>query len=61
MSTSIRSVIIATGSFIPENIIPNSDFLENRFYEKNGLRIFGSHPFPFGDEIQNDWLMRVEV
>ena len=32
-----------------------------RFYEKNGLRIFGSHPFPFGDEIQNDWLMRVEV
>lgn len=36
MSTSIKSVIIATGSFIPENIIPNSDFLENRFYEKNG-------------------------
>ena len=32
-----------------------------RFYEKNGLRIFGSHPFPFGNEIQNDWLMRVEV
>lgn len=32
-----------------------------RFYEKNGLRVFGSHPFPFGDEIQNDWLMRVEV
>jgi diamine N-acetyltransferase len=32
-----------------------------RFYEKNGLRIFGSHPFPFGDEIQNDWLMRIEL
>ena len=32
-----------------------------RFYEKNGLRIFGSHPFPFGDEIQNDWLMRVDL
>jgi GNAT superfamily N-acetyltransferase len=32
-----------------------------RFYEKNGLCIFGSHPFPFGDEIQNDWLMRVEL
>jgi ribosomal protein S18 acetylase RimI-like enzyme len=32
-----------------------------RFYEKNGLRIFGSHPFPFGDEIQTDWLMRVEL
>ena len=32
-----------------------------RFYEKNGFKTFGSHPFPFGDEIQNDWLMRVEV
>ena len=31
-----------------------------RFYEKNGLCIFGSHPFPFGDEVQNDWLMRVD-
>jgi ribosomal protein S18 acetylase RimI-like enzyme len=32
-----------------------------RFYEKNGFKSFGSHPFPFGDEIQNDWLMRVQV
>jgi len=32
-----------------------------RFYEKNGFRAFGSHPFPFGDKIQTDWLMRVEV
>jgi GNAT superfamily N-acetyltransferase len=32
-----------------------------RFYEKNEFKSFGSHPFPFGDEIQNDWLMRVEV
>jgi diamine N-acetyltransferase len=31
-----------------------------RFYEKNGFRIFGSHPFPFGDEIQNDFLMRID-
>lgn len=31
-----------------------------RFYEKNGLRIFGSHPFPFGDEIQKDYLMRID-
>jgi diamine N-acetyltransferase len=31
------------------------------FYEKNGFKTFGSHPFPFGDEIQNDWLMRVQV
>lgn len=39
MSTSIRSVIIATGSFVPENIVSNDDFLENRFYEKNGESI----------------------
>ncbi len=32
-----------------------------RFYEKNGLCIFGSHPFPFGDEIQTDWLMRIDL
>lgn len=32
-----------------------------RFYEKNGFRKFGSHPFPFGDEIQNDWLMRLDL
>jgi GNAT superfamily N-acetyltransferase len=32
-----------------------------RFYEKNGFKSFGSHPFPFGDETQNDWLMRVQV
>lgn len=31
-----------------------------RFYEKNGLRIFGSHPFPFGDEVQTDFLMRID-
>lgn len=31
-----------------------------RFYEKNGLRIFDSHPFPFGDEIQTDYLMRID-
>lgn len=32
-----------------------------RFYEKNGLKIFGSHPFPFGDEIQTDYLMRIDL
>lgn len=32
-----------------------------RFYEKNGLRIFGSHPFPFGNEIQTDFLMRMDL
>lgn len=30
-----------------------------KFYEKNGLSIFSSHPFPFGDEIQTDFLMRI--
>ncbi|MES2798360.1 MAG: GNAT family N-acetyltransferase [Bacteroidota bacterium] len=28
------------------------------FYEKNGYVIFGSHPFLFGGELQNDYLMR---
>jgi ribosomal protein S18 acetylase RimI-like enzyme len=32
-----------------------------RFYQKNGFKTFGSHPFPFGDEIQNDWLMRLAI
>jgi len=36
MSTNIKSVIIGTGSFIPANIIPNKEFSEHRFYEKNG-------------------------
>ena len=31
-----------------------------RFYEKNGLRVFGGHPFQFGEEIQSDYLMRVD-
>ena len=36
MSTSIKSIIVGTGSFVPVNIISNTDFLEHRFYEKNG-------------------------
>jgi len=36
MSTNIKSVITATGSFVPQNIISNKDFLEHRFYEKGG-------------------------
>lgn len=31
-----------------------------KFYEKHGLSIFSSHPFPFGDEIQTDFLMRID-
>ncbi|HYK75538.1 MAG TPA: 3-oxoacyl-ACP synthase III family protein [Daejeonella sp.] len=36
MSVKINSIIIGTGSFLPENIIPNSHFLNQNFYEKNG-------------------------
>ncbi len=32
-----------------------------RFYQKNGLVKFGDHPFPFGDELQTDWLMRIDL
>lgn len=31
-----------------------------KFYEKNGLNVFSSHPFPFGDELQTDFLMRID-
>ncbi len=34
--SNIKSIIVATGSYIPVNIVPNSDFLEHRFFEKNG-------------------------
>lgn len=32
----IRSIIVGTGSYIPLNIIPNSDFLNHQFYDANG-------------------------
>lgn len=32
-----------------------------RFYKKNGFVKFGTHPFPFGDEMQTDWLMRRDL
>jgi len=35
----IRSVFAATGSYIPESVIPNSNFLEQQFFEKTGERI----------------------
>ncbi len=31
------------------------------FYERNGFKKFSSHPFPFGDEIQTDWLMKRSI
>ena len=39
MSSEIKSVIIGTGSFIPENIVPNDQFLQHQFYESDGVRI----------------------
>jgi len=32
-----------------------------RFYENNGFKIIGKHTFPFGDEVDTDWLMRKEL
>ena len=34
--SNIKSIIVGTGSYIPVNIVSNNDFLEHRFYEKNG-------------------------
>jgi ribosomal protein S18 acetylase RimI-like enzyme len=31
------------------------------FYEKNGFEIFGSHVFQFGDEPQNDLMMKLTL
>jgi 3-oxoacyl-[acyl-carrier-protein] synthase III len=36
---TIKSVFAATGSYIPESIIPNANFLNQQFFEKNGLPI----------------------
>lgn len=35
---SIYSVIAGTGSYIPERIVPNSDFHVNEFYDSDGKR-----------------------
>jgi 3-oxoacyl-[acyl-carrier-protein] synthase-3 len=36
MNENIYSVIAASGSYIPEKIVPNSDFLSNIFYDSDG-------------------------
>jgi 3-oxoacyl-[acyl-carrier-protein] synthase-3 len=36
MKEEIYSVITGTGSYIPEKIVPNENFLSNTFYDKNG-------------------------
>lgn len=32
-----------------------------RFYEKQGFRKFGTHPYLVGSDRQTDWLMRIEL
>ena len=32
-----------------------------RFYQKNGFSKFGTHPYPIGDDVQTDWLMRFDL
>ncbi len=44
MQANIRSVIVATGSYIPELIITSNHFLGNRFFEKDGNPINKSNP-----------------
>lgn len=39
MAAPIRSVITATGSYIPEVKVSNTDFLKHFFYEKDGVQI----------------------
>ncbi len=37
MATSpIRTTIVGTGSFLPERVIPNTEFLQHQFYTSNG-------------------------
>lgn len=36
---TLRTVIIGTGSYIPEMKITNSDFLDNTFFEKSGEKV----------------------
>ena len=35
MTTKIYSVIVGTGSYIPERIVPNAEFLQNEFYKSH--------------------------
>lgn len=44
MQTNIRSVIVATGSYIPELIITGDHFTNHQFFEKNGVPVSKSNP-----------------
>jgi len=39
MGLNIYSTIIGSGSYIPDNIIKNTDFLQNEFYDVDGVKI----------------------
>ena len=39
MSLKRYSIIKGTGSYVPERIVKNEDFLQNKFYEKNGIAL----------------------
>ncbi|MGI4730105.1 MAG: 3-oxoacyl-ACP synthase III family protein, partial [Janthinobacterium lividum] len=44
MSNPIRSVIVATGSYLPKQIITSDYFAANQFFEKDGKRVAKSNP-----------------
>ena len=40
----VNSIITATGSYIPSAVIPNTYFLENEFYDADGIKIDRPNP-----------------
>lgn len=44
MPHSIRSVIVATGSYVPEKVISSNHFINYQFFEKDGRRVAKSNP-----------------
>jgi 3-oxoacyl-[acyl-carrier-protein] synthase-3 len=44
MQTNIRSVIAGTGSYIPDEIITSTHFINHRFFEKDGRPVSKSNP-----------------
>ncbi len=39
MNNNIRTIIVASGSYLPKNIVKNEDFINRDFYETNGDKI----------------------
>ena len=56
MGKNIYSVITASGSFIPSNVVENKAFLEQDFYEATGEKIERS-----GDEIVSKFKEITEI